>query len=479
MLFDEEGKAKSRTAENALAVSGVKSWPELKKLRESGIWSRSLETRECGANAKGGGGFQPGNSCGKGDGSGASDPSKQAKAGNGPRVKAARDEHAKHLDKLRKNIVADAKKAEAKYLAKWEEHALVSSKLARHMGLVEKVSAEHEAILEQFKADPLNESLSQKMKESSDELMAERLAIEPLERAEAKARKERDKALSEKRNSTAKTLAKEAAAVDKEDGITAAMRKRSVRAVEETHKSESQITEWAERNKLPDSVTLSRTESAVAARTEAQAFLRAAVNPTIHTNALEGPIEYADGVRANAAGWAQEYESLTGMPPMRMEVVLRTQLSPTSNASTVLHEFGHQIEHGNIEAAKLCHDFLESRVGGEQPVSFSERFKGYGYRDDEKGSPDDFGKAVGAAYGLSDGDYKDSIAHYAGKQYDGNGKKSGSGWATYGATEVLSIGMEMLAKDAIKFSKADPEWFDLVTGISTGRLLTETRKKRR
>lgn len=441
--------------------------------------SPPAESRNCGANAEGGGGFQPGNSCGKGDGSGAPEPSKQAKAGNAPSVKAARDEHAKHLEKLRKNIVADAKKAEAKFHAKWEAHGIANLNLSRHLALVEKVSAEHEELIKQVLADPTNETLAQKMRESGDELLAERVAIEPLEKAEAKARKEREKARSDMRNSTAKTLAREAAAVDKEDGITAAMRNRSVKAVEETHKSESQITGWAERNKLPNSVTLSRTESAVAARTEAQAFLRAAVNPTIHTNALEGPIEYADGVRANAAGWAQEYDSLVGMPPMRMEVVLRTQLSPTSTASTVVHEFGHQIEHGNVEAAKLCHDFLKSRVGDEQPVSFSEKFKGYGYKDDEKGSPDDFGKAVGAAYGIGDGDYKDSIAHYAGKQYDGNGKKSDSGWATYGATEVLSIGMELLARDAIAFSKADPEWFDLVTGISTGRLLTETRKKRR
>ena len=438
------------------------------------------ESRSCGANAVGGGGFQPGNDCAKGDGTGGGgDAAKQAKASNGPMVKAAREEHAKPLEKLRKKIVADAMKAEAKFHEKWQGHGLAKRQLDDHLDLVQKVTIENENLLQQVIDNPNDEELARKLKESSDELMAERLAIEPLEKAEAKARKDREKARAEMRNSTAKTLAREAAAVDKEDGITAEMRKRSVKAVEETHKSESQITDWAERNNAPNSVALSRTESAVAARTEAQAFLRSAVNPTIHTRAHEGAIEYEEGVRGNAAGWAQEYDSLVGMPPMSMEVVLRTQLSPTATTATFVHEFGHQIEHGNLEAAKLCHDFLQSRVGSEQPVSFQEKFPGIGYRDDEKGSPDDFGKAVAAAYGLGDGEYKESIAHYAGKKYDGNGEKSGSGWATYGSTEVLSIGLEMLSKDAIAFSKADPEWFDLVAGISTGRLLTQTRKKRR
>lgn len=82
LLFDKEGKAKNRPADNALVVSGVKSWPELKKLREGGIWSRSVEHRDCGTGA---GGFKPGNKCAKGgegggDSSGGSDSS--ASAGN-------------------------------------------------------------------------------------------------------------------------------------------------------------------------------------------------------------------------------------------------------------------------------------------------------------------------------------------------------------------------------------------------------------
>jgi hypothetical protein len=77
-------------------------------------------------------------------------------------------------------------------------------------------------------------------------------------------------------------------------------------------------------------------------------------------------------------------------------------------------------------------------------------------------------------------EYTESIAYYAGKKYDGQGavnEKTGS--RTYGATEVLSIGMELMARDARAFAAADPEWFDLVAGISTGRILTKTRQQRK
>lgn len=41
------------------------------------------------------------------------------------------------------------------------------------------------------------------------------------------------------------------------------------------------------------------------------------------------------------------------------------------------------------------------------------------------------------------------------------------------------MGLELLAKDAKAFAKADPEWFDLVAGIVTGRILSKTRDSRR
>jgi hypothetical protein len=461
--------------------------PKITRAMRAG--NQSATTRDCGTGA---GGFKPGNKCAGGGGAGAGDSGasgggssgsvEQAKPGDGPLVKAAREEHKKALDKMRKAIETAEVKAQAKFQEKWDAHAPLKAKLDDHLALVDKISAEHESLVKQVMADPKNEALAQRMRESGQELLDERVAIEPLEKAEAKARNDREKSRHEMRTAVAKALAKESAAVDKEDGLTTAQRKRSLDAVEQTHRSGSQITQWAQEQGLPESISLSQRESAVESRVQAQEFLRSAVNPTIHTRALEGPIEYKDGVRANAAGTAESYESIHGGSSDVRAVVGRTQLSPTDSASTVIHEFGHQIEHGNVEAARLCHDFLQSRVAGEQAVSFSAKFQGYGYGTDEKGSPDDFLKAVRAAYGVkpdADSQYAESIAHYAGKRYEGNGKTSESGFTTYGATEVLSIGLELLAKDARAFAAADPEWFDLVVGISTGRLLNKTRSQRR
>jgi hypothetical protein len=409
------------------------------------------------------------NSCGSGKGGGG-----VAKAGNGPLVKAARDEHKKALDKLRKTIANAQDKAYEKWIEKAEVHGALQARLNDHLSLVDKMSSEHESLVNQVVADPTNESLAEQMRESGRELLDERVAIEPLEKAEAKARKERDKARYEERNAVAIALAKEAASVDKEDGFTASDRNRSVKAIEDTHASGSQISEWAQQQGLDDSVALSQQSYASDARREAQEFLRSAVNPMIHTKALECPIEYKEGVRANATGTVFEYDDGSGSG-----LVGRVQLSPTDHYSTVIHEFGHQIEHGNLEAAKLCGDFLSSRVKDESPVSFSEKFSGVGYGTDEIGSADDFGKAVSVAYGKSlDPSEAERIAYYAGKKYAGQGQTK-NGLTTHGATEVLSIGMELMARDARAFAKADPEWFDLVAGISTGRILTKTRRNRR
>jgi len=417
------------------------------------------------------------NSCGTGKGGGG-----VAKAGNGPLVKAARDEHKKALDKLRKNIGSAVEKARLKHREAMQKHAEARIAMAdHHKNIVTPLQEETNAANEAARQNPTEENWN-RYDQKLEALMDAKTKLSDLEKSERSAAEEKDRAGSEKTKAIARVLEKECAAVDKEDGFTASDRKRSIKAVEETHASGVQITKWAEDNGADESVDISRQPYAAAQREEAQSFLRSAVNPMIHTAALEGSIEYREGVRANAQGAAKEFvDSDTGDRLGVRESVGRTQLSPQDSASVVIHEFGHQVEHGNIEAAKLCHDFLESRTRGETSESFSSRFVGSGYGQDEQGSPDDFGKAVQAVYGTAD----ESIAYYAGKKYAGNGKpdgeSSGAGIKSvrYGATEVLAIGMELLSRDAKAFASADPEWFDLVAGISTGRILSQTRAKRR
>jgi hypothetical protein len=113
---------------------------------------------------------------------------------------------------------------------------------------------------------------------------------------------------------------------------------------------------------------------------------------------------------------------------------------------------------------------LRKRTGGEKAVSFQKTFRGYGYGRDEEGSPDDFEKSFKAVFPEVDAR---RYAHYAGKKY--KEKPFGASSKYLASTEVYSMGLELLHENPAKFAKTDPEWFNLVSGIATGRLLKKTR----
>jgi hypothetical protein len=70
-----------------------------------------------------------------------------------------------------------------------------------------------------------------------------------------------------------------------------------------------------------------------------------------------------------------------------------------------------------------------------------------GYKPHEVGVDDDFAKAFG-------GDKE--RGRYAGKDYHGK------------YTEVVSMGLEQLHRDPVKFAKDDPEYFNFVMGALHG-----------
>ena len=214
---------------------------------------------------------------------------------------------------------------------------------------------------------------------------------------------------------------------------------------------------------------MARLAYAASVRTESQQYLRDHVSNTIHGSALQGAIKYEDGVRANASGgvFSRDDGSEFGN-------VGTVHLDPSDKHRTFVHEFGHQIEHGNPEARALAEDFLRSRIGMADAELLKERFPTVAYRDDEKGLPDDFAKAFKATGESEDESVR--RAYYTGKDYRSKDRES----VRMGTpTEVLSMGVELMYRDPIAFSKADPEWFDLVAGISTGRILTKTRQQRK
>jgi hypothetical protein len=141
-----------------------------------------------------------------------------------------------------------------------------------------------------------------------------------------------------------------------------------------------------------------------------------------------------------------------------------------TETKTYIHEYGHQIEDGNVEAKDLCIEFLDKRTAGEKIEKFQKTMPGYGYRRWEKGSADAFGAAHAEIYPEFD---TKNRAYYTGKKYDDTPLGVSSKYIR--ATEVYSMGMELLHKNPAKFAEVDPEWFDLISGIATGRLLVKTR----
>jgi hypothetical protein len=190
---------------------------------------------------------------------------------------------------------------------------------------------------------------------------------------------------------------------------------------------------------------------------DAYAFMLEHTNPAIHAGALQPKLSMRGNVRAYArrGGFDRETFEPTGIP----EVVVSSRESP----SVIAHEIGHCVEY-NPEATRLAQEFRTRRTAGSQEVSFRSKF-GRGYKSDERGSPDDFKKAhLAAGYDDKESEHR---AHYTGKRY------------VSGSTEVISMGVELLKKDPAAFAKADPEWFAFTTGIMTGRLLNESRQKKK
>lgn len=190
---------------------------------------------------------------------------------------------------------------------------------------------------------------------------------------------------------------------------------------------------------------------------DAYAFMLEHTNPAIHAGALQPKLSMRGNVRAYArrGGFDRETFEPTGLP----EVVVSSRESP----SVIAHEIGHCVEY-NPEATRLAQEFRTRRTAGSQEVSFRSKF-GRGYKSDERGAPDDFKKAhLAAGYDDKEAEHR---AHYTGKRY------------ISGSTEVISMGVELLKRDPAAFAKSDPDWFAFTTGIMTGRLLNESRQKKK
>lgn len=124
-------------------------------------------------------------------------------------------------------------------------------------------------------------------------------------------------------------------------------------------------------------------------------------------------------------------------------------LDESDTASTFIHELAHRLEVDLPQGLDSTLEFKTYRINksGKPVVSLKDKFGG-GYKDYERGSDDDWGKLYPPN--------RQSSAHYVGKDYGTR------------ATEVLSMGVELLFNNPIKFARTDPEYFKLVVGVLRG-----------
>jgi SPP1 gp7 family putative phage head morphogenesis protein len=157
-----------------------------------------------------------------------------------------------------------------------------------------------------------------------------------------------------------------------------------------------------------------------------------------------------DATQKDKAEWSNgidAFRSLIGDKLMNRLTVITRQSGDTGRAyampgnifmfkgdpsRTVVHELGHVLEFSNPKIHQAAVDFLNRRTEGETPVPLKQWSEFYG--DDEITTPDKF------------------IHPYMGKRYNG-------------ATEVVSMGLEYMYADPVKFAQYDPDYFDFIFNL--------------
>jgi len=179
---------------------------------------------------------------------------------------------------------------------------------------------------------------------------------------------------------------------------------------------------------------------AAAPDTPAKSFKWEAVEPrniTMRSQVMKNAQVAADFV--NGLVRSRSVASEVGMPAMLRIKKGSVRASCRENdvkcdrktsVRTLVHEFGHFIEHYSPVPFAHAVAFLRSRTQGEKLVSLSAATGNSGYRPNEQTRPDRF------------------LSAYVGKHY------------AHGSTEVLSMGLEYLYAEPLWFATQDPGHFD-------------------
>jgi hypothetical protein len=126
--------------------------------------------------------------------------------------------------------------------------------------------------------------------------------------------------------------------------------------------------------------------------------------------------------------------------------VMLTAKSPNS---VIVHEMGHWMEHAVPEATKRISQFLKRRSKAELLSPLNALEVTNQFDDAELGVADEF------------------IVPYIGKYYARGMFPAGfrPDWNRIYASEVLSMGLQYMYENPVKFAQQDPEMFDLIFDI--------------
>jgi phage portal protein BeeE len=124
----------------------------------------------------------------------------------------------------------------------------------------------------------------------------------------------------------------------------------------------------------------------------------------------------------------------------------------------IVHEMGHHVESQAPGVNKRTAAFVKYRVNkaGTKNVGLRKEFKGHGFDAWEVGNEDEFWRLWATGDPENPVRQKVSSAFYVGKEYDS------------GHTELMSMGVQELYRDAANFARRDPEWFRFMIGVLQG-----------
>jgi len=157
----------------------------------------------------------------------------------------------------------------------------------------------------------------------------------------------------------------------------------------------------------------------------------------------------------DAFEWLRKVTKVDGLPDARLMTLPRggrafydsatgvIHVPVSTDARTVIHEYGHHIEFKGRGAMEESLRFYRARTEGEPLRRLTDITGSVGYRSDEVTRVDKF------------------IDPYMGKFY-------GSG-ESMTATELVSMGIEMLYIDPVRLARQDPEYFVWIVNVVKGR----------